>query len=43
MNIDNLLFRRRIFLASGAKDRNHGWYPETQKAADELFAKVLRH
>jgi hypothetical protein len=27
--------------AGGAKDRNHGWYPETQKAADALFARVL--
>ena len=26
----------------GAKDRNHGWYPETQKAADELLKRVLR-
>jgi dienelactone hydrolase len=25
----------------GARDRNHGWYPETQQAADALFAKVL--
>jgi hypothetical protein len=28
--------------AGGAKDRNHGWYPEGQKAAEELLAKVLR-
>ena len=26
----------------GATDKDHGWYPEGQKAADELFAKVLR-
>jgi dienelactone hydrolase len=26
----------------GAKDRDHGWYPEGQKAADALFEKVLR-
>jgi cephalosporin-C deacetylase-like acetyl esterase len=26
----------------GAKDKDHGWYPETQKAADALLAKVLR-
>jgi hypothetical protein len=25
----------------GATDKDHGWYPETQKAADQLFAKVL--
>jgi dienelactone hydrolase len=28
--------------AAGATDRDHGWYPETQKAADALFAKVLK-
>jgi hypothetical protein len=27
---------------AAAKDRDHGWYPETQKAADALFAKVLK-
>jgi dienelactone hydrolase len=27
----------------GATDRDHGWYPETQKAADALFDRVLRH
>jgi dienelactone hydrolase len=27
---------------NGAKDKDHGWYPETQKAADALFTKVLR-
>jgi dienelactone hydrolase len=26
----------------GAKDKDHGWYPETQKAADTLFEKVLK-
>jgi dienelactone hydrolase len=26
----------------GAKDKDHGWYPETQKAADALLAKVLK-
>jgi dienelactone hydrolase len=26
----------------GAHDRDHGWYPETQTAADALFAKVLK-
>ena len=26
----------------GAKDKDHGWYPETQKAADSLFDKVLK-
>jgi dienelactone hydrolase len=26
----------------GAKDKDHGWYPETQKAADALFEKVLK-
>jgi dienelactone hydrolase len=25
----------------GAKDRDHGWYPEGQTAADSLFEKVL--
>jgi dienelactone hydrolase len=25
----------------GATDKDHGWYPETQKAADALFARVL--
>jgi hypothetical protein len=25
----------------GARDRNHGWYPEGQKAADEFLGKVL--
>jgi hypothetical protein len=24
------------------KDKDHGWFPETQKAADALLAKVLR-
>jgi dienelactone hydrolase len=28
--------------ADGAADRDHGWYPETQQAADALFAKVLK-
>jgi dienelactone hydrolase len=28
--------------AGGAKDRDHGWYPECQKAADALLARVLR-
>jgi hypothetical protein len=28
--------------AGGARDRDHGWYPEGQKAADALFARVLR-
>lgn len=27
--------------AGGATDRNHGWYPETQKAADALFRRAL--
>jgi cephalosporin-C deacetylase-like acetyl esterase len=27
--------------AGGAKDRDHGWYPECQKAADTLLEKVL--
>jgi hypothetical protein len=36
--IDNLV---AIAPAEGAKDRNPGWYPETQKSADELFAKLL--
>jgi dienelactone hydrolase len=27
---------------SGAKDKDHGWYPETQKAAEALFEKVLK-
>ena len=27
---------------SGAKDKDHGWDPQTQKAADALFVKVLR-
>jgi dienelactone hydrolase len=26
----------------GARDRDHGWYPETQEAADALFARVLK-
>lgn len=26
----------------GAKDKNHGWYPETQQAADALLRQVLR-
>lgn len=26
----------------GARDRDHGWYPETQEAADALLEKVLR-
>jgi dienelactone hydrolase len=26
----------------GAKDRDHGWYPEGQKAADALFQRTLR-
>ena len=26
----------------GAEDKDHGWYPETQKAADALLAKVFR-
>jgi len=26
----------------GALDRDHGWYPETQRAADILFDKVLK-
>jgi hypothetical protein len=26
----------------GADDKDHGWYPETQKAADEQFEKVLK-
>jgi hypothetical protein len=26
----------------GARDKDHGWYPVTQKAADALFAKALR-
>jgi dienelactone hydrolase len=25
----------------GARDKDHGWYPETQKAADALFERVL--
>jgi hypothetical protein len=25
----------------GAKDKDHGWYPETQKAADALLRRVL--
>jgi dienelactone hydrolase len=25
----------------GATDKDHGWYPEAQRAADALFAKVL--
>jgi dienelactone hydrolase len=36
--VDNFV---SIAPAGGAKDRDHGWYPETQKAADELFAKAL--
>jgi hypothetical protein len=28
--------------AGGATDRDHGWYAETQRAADALFARVLR-
>jgi dienelactone hydrolase len=28
--------------ADGATDRNHGWYPVGQEAADKLFEKVLR-
>jgi cephalosporin-C deacetylase-like acetyl esterase len=28
--------------AGGAKDRDHGWYPETQKAADRLLDKILQ-
>jgi dienelactone hydrolase len=27
---------------AGAKDKDHGWYPETQKAADLHFEKVLK-
>jgi dienelactone hydrolase len=26
----------------GATDRDHGWYPETQRAADALFDRVLK-
>jgi dienelactone hydrolase len=26
----------------GARDKDHGWYPVTQKAADVLFAKMLK-
>jgi dienelactone hydrolase len=26
----------------GAKDKDHGWYPECQKAADALLARVLK-
>jgi dienelactone hydrolase len=31
-----------VEVAGGARDRDHGWYPEGQKAADALFARVLR-
>ena len=24
------------------KDKNHGWYPKTQKAADVLLERVLK-
>jgi hypothetical protein len=27
---------------SGAKEKDHGWYPETQKAADFHLEKVLK-
>jgi dienelactone hydrolase len=37
--VDNLT---AIEPVGGAKDRNHGWYPETQRAADALFARVLK-
>jgi hypothetical protein len=37
-----LLSVSRLATGLDEKDRDHGWYPETQKAADELFAKVLR-
>jgi hypothetical protein len=30
-----------IRVADGAKDRDHGWYPEGQKASEALLAKVL--
>jgi dienelactone hydrolase len=30
-----------IRVADGAKDKDHGWYPEGQKAAEALLAKVL--
>jgi dienelactone hydrolase len=37
--VDNLV---AIEPGGGATDRDHGWYPETQRAADALFARVLR-
>ncbi len=33
---------RSIQVAEGARDRDHGWYPEGQRAARELLAKVLQ-
>jgi hypothetical protein len=37
--VDNLIAMEPV---GGAKDRDHGWYPETQQAADTLFARVLQ-
>jgi dienelactone hydrolase len=37
--VDNLVAIEPI---GGATDRDHGWYPETQRAADALFARVLK-
>jgi dienelactone hydrolase len=37
--VDNLV---AIESLGGATDRDHGWYPETQRAADDLFARVLK-
>jgi hypothetical protein len=31
-----------IQVAGGAKDRDHGWYPEGQQAAAKLLEQVLQ-
>jgi hypothetical protein len=37
--VDNLVSIQPI---GGAKDRNHGWYPESQRAAVEFLSRVLK-
>ena len=32
----------QVLIAGGATDRDHGWYPEAQKAADRFLGRVLR-
>ena len=31
-----------VIIANGETDRNHGWYPEGQKAADAMLERVLK-